>query len=484
MNLTFRPRLTRGSHLRNSDGTGDFCLVEAVGYNADQTVTDHHPSIDTVLAALGRALNDRMCNHDDDRTNICQDVVEDGKVISLGCQARLWAIGERIAGTRNPEISDDSPERAALHVHLAIIAASAALKAITDSELHTLAEAALEIAQICADQPNGDNLRIAYAAADAVDAEAFPLANSSQSWAGYAAAQAARAAAKYAAGVVSGAEGPGAFATVAPAAVDVVTYAVGAFEGEPGSAMGLARRVCNEYWKAKREADARAAGFIEADTPTVPCGNGTSQAERVEHAMRLERAIAAAPSWAECEEFYNAAAAPGVGPSEQANRAIAMRAEAAAAADADRVDAGFAVTVHPDDAGAAAAEAAEPQHAEAAYREAYADAAAAAELEAIKAEADDEYAAAAEENEHVNDFDESELGDVADEAIGDLQRAESMLNAIANEHRAVQSWWRKNEAGIPTEYRQNCCVSCRDATGQPVPAPCRTMQIIDSYGES
>lgn len=454
MKLTFRPPLTRGSHLRNSDGTGDFCLVEAVGYNADQTVTDHHASIDTVLAALGRALNDRMCNHDGltrghvgypgDKANICEDVVEDGKVISLGCQTRLWAIGERIAGTGDPEISDDSPERAALHVHLAIIAARTALKAITQSELHTLAEAALEIAQTCADQPNGDNLRIAYAAADAVDTEAFPLANSWQSWAGYAAAQAARAAAKYAAGVVSGAEGPGAFATVAPAAADVVTYAVGAFEGQPGGAMGLARRVCNEYWKAKREADAHAAGFIEADTPTVPCGNGTSQAERVEHAIRLERAIAAAPSWAECEEFYNAAAAPGVGPAEQANRAIAMRAEAAA------------------------------------------DAAAAAELEAIKAEADDEYAAAAaaEENEHVNDFHESELGDVADEAIGDLQRAEAMLNAIANEHRAVQSWWRKNDAGIPTEYRQNCCVSCRDATGQPVPAPCRTRQIIDSYGES
>lgn len=97
-----------------------------------------------------------------------------------------------------------------------------------------------------------------------------------------------------------------------------------------------------------------------------------------------------------------------------------------------------------------------------------------------------------EEHDVVNEFDESDLGDVADEAIGDaaalmsdLQRAEAILNAIGEEHRAVEAWTRRSVSGAVDEiaYRAECCLSCRDAKGQPVPAPCRTMVIVQGYGE-
>ena len=117
------------------------------------------------------------------------------------------------------------------------------------------------------------------------------------------------------------------------------------------------------------------------------------------------------------------------------------------------------------------------------------DAAAAADLEAVKAEADDEYAAAAElaagDNEDVNDFDESDVADAADEAIGELERAESVIRAIAIEHRPVEAWTRRRGVGLMNvQYRTHCCLSCRDPEGQPVPAPCRTAQLLDGYGEA
>lgn len=93
------------------------------------------------------------------------------------------------------------------------------------------------------------------------------------------------------------------------------------------------------------------------------------------------------------------------------------------------------------------------------------------------------------------DFEESEIADVADEAIGDaasayadLERAEAILNAIAEEHRPVQQLVRTSrdngaDAGQVTEYFADCCVMCRDAKGRPVPSPCRTAKILQSYGE-
>jgi len=95
----------------------------------------------------------------------------------------------------------------------------------------------------------------------------------------------------------------------------------------------------------------------------------------------------------------------------------------------------------------------------------------------------------------VDDFESSGLGDVADEAIGDaaaaladLERAETILNAVVAEHRAVEQCVRTTRedganAGLVTEYYQKCCVVCRDAKGRPIPAPCRTMLIVQAYGE-
>jgi hypothetical protein len=100
-----------------------------------------------------------------------------------------------------------------------------------------------------------------------------------------------------------------------------------------------------------------------------------------------------------------------------------------------------------------------------------------------------------EEYDVIEDFTDSELGDVADEAIGDaaalaadLERAEAILNAVAKEHGAVETLVRTSRedgsnAAMVTEYYQECCVVCRDAKGRPVPAPCRTQRIIQGFGE-
>ncbi len=121
--------------------------------------------------------------------------------------------------------------------------------------------------------------------------------------------------------------------------------------------------------------------------------------------------------------------------------------------------------IYPEDAGAAAAEALIADKMEAAYLNT-GDAGAA--------------------------FEESELADVADEAIGDaaalmdaLDRAERILNAIAEEHRPVEAWTRRRPVGfkVDIEYQAQCCIMCRDANGQPMLAPCRTRQILESYGE-
>lgn len=92
-------------------------------------------------------------------------------------------------------------------------------------------------------------------------------------------------------------------------------------------------------------------------------------------------------------------------------------------------------------------------------------------------------------------FEEHQAAEVADEAIGDLssaladlERAEHILNAVVEEHRAVEQCVRTSRedganAGLVTEYYQNCCIVCRDAKGRPVPSPCRTLQIVQAYGE-
>lgn len=96
-----------------------------------------------------------------------------------------------------------------------------------------------------------------------------------------------------------------------------------------------------------------------------------------------------------------------------------------------------------------------------------------------------------EEYNVMDEFAESELGDVVDEAIGDaaaalarLEQAEKALNAIAEEHQPVEAWLRKDISGEVTEYLQKCCMSCRDAAGRPVPAPCRTIQKLNAFWDA
>lgn len=580
MDITFRPRLTKGRHLQTVDEYGPFCLVEAVGFNVDGKVDDSHASVDTALAALARTLNDRMCAHYSHPIAEAAGVIAPSAEICDDCQGRLWAVGERIAETGYAVANWSEDQRAALHVRLAVEAAEAVFKLITrNTELWRVVRAALDAAEQCLLDPSPNNRAAARIAASRVDGYKGDGGNNAATWAAHAAGHATRAAAAVAGDNLDEASTSYIFAN--RRAVEAITYALGAVAGDRGRSMGVARRVLNAFGKATSQK------ATPGESSYVPMGN---RAAYLAAAELRERAEAEHHGCQEC-----------------------AAAELAAAEDADRVDAGFAYIVDapislggpalvtfPDDAGAAAADAAEPQHAEAAYREAYAeaeaaerrernlsayysglapcaerttvdgigygcvklgehvehntalgaawwtapeeyaqavaddqlDAAAAAELEAVKVEADDAYAAAAEladveeraaaakaaahrrqvaawmdvpvwaitpvetpteEYQVVDEFEESELADVADEAIGDvaaldddLQRAEAMLTAIAAEHRPVAAWTRRRHDGVDVEieYQTDCCVSCRDVNGNPVPAPCRTMVIVNSYGEA
>jgi len=485
MELTFRPRLTRGAHLTSTDETGDFCLVEAVGFNADRTVSDHHSSVDVVLAAMARSLNDRMCDHLPTPA-ICGD-----------CQARLWAIGPRIAGTGNVDLS--AQDRARLHVGLAITAAQTVLRAIeAPSTLHTLAEAAVEAATICVAEPTVQDLFTARTAA--AELESYPFADQGQVWAADACAKAASVAVRYASALTAF-EPDKHLDNITRHAVDVVAYATFATAGDPPASMRLARRVLNAFGKATSQNETpgvslecacdcsctnpaelvklHADGPKESDVKCYACNNDMCHVEP-------DDAVAAAPmSWAEAvaaDQLDAAVAAELAAPIPEAYTPMGNRAAYLAAAC---------------EAAPSWAECEEAYNARPAYSGGtYIGGTVAHQAAAIVADAsdDDDVAelwdakashmeAGAEDNEDVNDFDESELGDVADEAISELELAERMLNAIAQEHRAVEAWVRKGADGTPTEYRQKCCVSCRNAVGQPVPAPCRTMRIIEGYGE-
>lgn len=564
MDITFRPRLTKGRHLQTVDEYGPFCLVEAVGFNVDGKVDDSHASVDTALAALARTLNDRMCAHYAHPIAEATGVIAPSTEICDDCQARLWAVGERIAETGYAVANWSEDQRAALHVRLAVEAAEAVFKLITrNTELWRVVRAALDAASACQLDPTPNNRAAARIAAAAIERAGD---NEPSTWAGHAAAHATRAAAALAGDTLDVVDTVTTTAFFANRrAVEAITYALGAVAGDRGRSMGVARRVLNAFGKATSQ----------KATPGVSDEFAEWNGERSAAELR-ERAEAEHHGCEEC------AAAEHVDPTKKVPVWMGGLVEAD--------------TVHPDDAGAAAADAAEPQFAEAAYREAYAeaeaaaerrayysaaapcperttvdgigygcvklgehvehntalgaawwtapeeyaqavtddqlDAAAAAELEAVKVEADDAYAAAAEiadveeraaaakaaaqrrqvaawmdvpvwaitpvetpteEYQVVDEFEESELADVADEAIGDvaaldddLQRAEAMLTAIAAEHRPVAAWTRRRHDGVDVdiEYQTDCCVSCRDVNGNPVPAPCRTMVILNSYGEA
>jgi hypothetical protein len=424
MDIKFRPRLTKGRHLSTFDEYGHFCLVEAVGFNVDGVVHDEHASIDPILAAMARTLNDRMCAHYSHPVAEAFEFVAPTSDICDECQARLWAVGERIAGTGHDTSDWSEAELARVHVHLALQAARAVLRLIDIADpLHNLAYEAIRAGEACLtaddDTLRGDAREAASRLENNVHSGNTPAA-----WAAHTAAHAARAAAAIDGDKLDDVTMTYFFAN--RRAREAMGYAIGAVAGDPPAAMRVARKVLNAFGKA------------------------TSQK------------------------------APPVVSDE----------------------------VHPDDAGAAAAEAAEPWAAEAAYREAYAEAApvqiptedavahgvdyVAALFDAARQRAAD----AQYRRPVVVELDAAaaaELSDVADEAIGqvaalmsDLERAETILNAVAALHRPVAAWTRRRPDGfkIDIEYQTDCCVACRDAEGNPVPSPCPTMVALHSFGEA
>lgn len=426
MELTFRPRLTKGRHLQTIDEAGPFCLVEAVGFNVDAKVDDSHASVDTVLAAMARTLNDRMCRHYVHPLAEASGMIEPTSAICDACQARLWVVGERIAETGYDVADWTEAERTALHVRLAIEAAEAGFKLVTrNTELWRLVGDALAAANACQLEPTPNNRAAARLAAERIDRGAVDDGNEPAAWAAHAAAHATRAAAALAGDTLDAVD------TVTTTdffanrrAVEAVTYALGATAGDPGRSMGIARRILNAFGKATSH----------SEQPGVSEFVVTGAMLDAEAAAEAEDAgRAAAPSWAECEDAFNASLAKAL----ESGEPVVL---AAVAEDADVAELW--------------------------------------DLKASHMEAGDR------DNEDVNDFEESELGDVADEAIGELQHVESILHAVAAEHRAVESWWRKGADGIPVQYQQRCCVSCRDSAGRPVPAPCRTLQLLDGYAGS
>lgn len=430
MDITFRPRLVKGRHPLAVDETGPFCLVEAVGFNVDGSVNDRHPSVDPVLSALARTLNDRMCDHYSHPLAEAAGMIEPTQDICVACQARLWAVGERIAGTGFDTLEWSAAELAAAHVHLALEAAGAVLRLIEGSDpLHALAAAALEAGAYCLADPATDNLVAARLAATAIEEQPGDFDNSPAVWAAHTAVHAARAAA-----AVAGDKLDATLPTYYIAnmrAIEAMTYALGAAAGDPPASMRVARRVLNAFGKftsqSESDADVIAAG-IAADLPAgavvlygceerttvegigYPC---VKLGEHVEHETALGAVWWAAPELPEGWEYHEWTAE---------ERAEQNPTE-------DEVGAG--------------------------------------------------------DDEGVDDFDESELGDVVDEAIGDLERAEAVLHAIAAEHRPVAAWTRRHGVGLmDVQYQTDCCLSCRDAEGQPTPAPCRTAQLLDGYGEA
>lgn len=492
MDITFRPRLTKGRHLQTVDEYGPFCLVEAIGFNVDGKVHDEHPSIDPVLGALARAVNDRMCKHFDHPIAAAAGLIGSTSDICDPCQARLWALGERVAGTGTDRPDWTGAELVQVHVRMAIAAARAAAHMIEgDDLLRGKVAAALEAAEVVAGDPSFENRKAARVAASRVENHESTAAAPAY-WAGQAVAAATRAAVS-----VDG-DGVG---TVTPTyyfatrrAVDTMGYAIGAVEGSEGRCMGLARKVLNafgaEVAAAERGAQAAAEELAAAETAAE---------DQVDARIAAERAAANAEERAGDDEGdFNATRyevdesgdAPSVPCGNSASQGEPMLAHGADPVDAQDFDA-FAER-------AAAAKAAQQRRQTAAWLEAPAWALTPVELPTeehdVIATLDGEPmtvpALAARlapnvDDEDMNDFDESELGDVADEAIGDLERAETILNAVAAEHRPVAAWTRRRPPGFNTdiEYQTDCCISCRDAEGQPVPAPCRTMIILNSYGE-
>lgn len=473
-----RPRLTRGAH-----------DPKAFAYN----IVGLFSQILPLLAYLGRTLNDTMCDHD--VADICDR-----------CQRKLYTVGTLISGSASAVAHWEPARLARLNARLALAAARRLVDTVELGEpvawamkggaVVTTARRAINAGTALMDRPELGAMNEAnYTARQCGEldhstsrvARKHGLKEES-----YIIGFVLKAAAKAAEAAVNATEatwaqdGEARQLKLVQATEDTAGAALGAAidgaalllgTGRSESMMVVASGVCAEFDRL-----ARPAGD---DTPTheeyvamhgKACEKSTSQnatpGESSYVPMGNRAAYLAA---AELRERVEA---------EHHGCQECAAAELAAAEDADRVDAGFAYIVDapislggpalvtfPDDAGAAAADAAELWDRKASHMEAGAEA-----------------------------FEKSELADVADEAIGDaaalmdaLDRAERIMNAIAEEHRPVEAWTRRTApadvaraAGVDNleiEYQAQCCIMCRDAKGQPMLAPCRTRQILESYGE-
>lgn len=434
------PRLTRGAH-----------DPKAFAYN----IVGLFSLIIPLIAYIGRTLNDTMCDHAD--PDICDR-----------CQKRLMTFGVLISGTASA-VADWSPGRMAeLNARLAIAAARRLVDvvelghpvawAMKGGSVLTSARRAINAAAALLEDPDLGAQNDAATAARQCRELDLSTSRSARKHglvqesyiighllkAASKAAEAAVAATETAwaqAGVTRQIELAQTTENLAGAAVGAALDAAALLEIDPGRAesmMVVATGVVAEFDRAARPADA--------------CEKSTSQ--------KVTPGVSGTPLYSD------------------ETRVLPVPFATVVAR----------LPVHPDDAAAAEladAEDAAEEEVDARNRAAHAEANAQEhETAALPAWLE----TPTEEYDIVNDFEESMIGDAADEAIAELGRAEAILNAIAEEHRAVEQVVRTtredgSDAGTVTEYFQKCCVVCRDVKGRPVPAPCRTMVILDSYGE-
>lgn len=436
------PRLTRGAH-----------DPKAFAYN----IVGLFSQIIPLIAYIGRTLNDTMCDHSDPA--ICDR-----------CQKRLMTFGNLISGTASAVESWNPARRAGLNARLAIAAARRLVDvvelghpvawAMKGGSVLTSARRAINAAAELLEDPDLGAKNDAAAAARQCReldlstsrvARKHGLAQES-----YIIGQLLKAASKAAeaachatetawaqAGVTRQTELAQTTENIAGAAIGAALDAAALLDIDPGRAesmMVVATGVVAEFDRIARPADACEKSTSQKVTPRVSCDCGQSPCAVYTVDKAIGDALAAdLPAGAVvlygCEErtTVDGIGYPCVNLGEHVEHNTALGA----------------AWWTPEPAALPA------------------------------------WLEPTEEYDIVNDFEESTIGDAADEAIAQLDRAETILNTIAQEHRAVEAWTRRGEVGFKDEieYRAKCCVVCRDANGQPVPAPCRTMVILDSYGE-
>ena len=435
-----RPRLTRGAH-----------DPKAFAYN----IVGLFSQILPLLAYLGRTLNDTMCDHTD--PDICDR-----------CQRKLYTLGTLISGSASAVASWAPARLAELNARLAIAAARRLADtielghplawAMKGGAVLTAARRAINAATALLDVPELGAMNEANTAARSCQeldlstsrvARKRGLAEESQVI-GYvlkAASKAAEAAvhaseSRWAArpGATAGREDETARHTLdaAGAALGAALDAAALLDIDPGRSeamMVVATGVCAEFDRLARP----------MDDEEMACEKSTSQK-----------------------------ATPGVSPTQGCVQCGALADPfgdlCPPCAELQDEEYDFEAA----DAASAAAETAAEDEVDARIRASYAE-------------------ANTEEYNVVDEFAESELADVTDEAIAEaaatlarLEAAEAALNAIAEEHRPVEAWTRRRELGFNDliEYQAKCCVSCRDANGQPVPSPCRTLQKLNAFWEA